>query len=193
MEDNLGTGITEGAAASPGIRPLFWALVRIGFSLNIGLTGVLMIDLLPAFYGYWQVSQVLDCFPGYRRPRVLKPVLVLAALISLLSWFPGIAAALPAAADTALSLAAMACNTLIYFHVLGLLIYLSERAGRSDLAENGRRFRYVYLIPYMALTLVGIYQGGVRNFWYMLLLVAEMGLPVYAANCDKALFQQPQQ
>ena len=118
------------------IRPLFWALIRIGFSVNIGFTGVLMIDILPAFYGYWQVSCVLDSFPDYDRPRALKPVLFLVALLSLIGWFPGIAAAIPAAVDTMLSLAAMACNTLIYYHVLGLLIFLSERAGRHDLAET---------------------------------------------------------
>lgn len=193
MEDKRIADITEETGGAPDIRPLFWALIRIGFSVNIGFTGVLMIDILPAFYGYWQVSCVLDNFPDYDRPRALKPVLFLAALLSLTGWFPGIAAAIPAAVDTMLSLAAMACNTLIYYHVLGLLIFLSERAGRYDLAENGRRFRYVYLIPYAVLTLVGIYQGGVQNFWYMLLLIAEMGLPIYAANCDKALFANQSQ
>ena len=190
MEDNRQTVPAQETAATPDIRPLFWALVRIGLSISFGITGVFEIDILPACYGYWQVSRVLDGFPAYGRPRVLKPLLFIAALISLIDWFPQLAAAIPAAVDTALSLAAMACNVLIYFHVLGLLIFLSERAGRRDLAENGRRFRLVYLIPYAVLTLVSICQGGVRNAWYMLLLIAEMGLPVYAANCDSALFAE---
>ena len=193
MEDNRLAETNGELESAPSIRPLFWALVRIGFSVNFGITGAIMIDILPACYGYWQVAGVMDSFPDYDRPRALKPALVLAALISLISWFPGLAAAIPAAVDTVLSLISMACNLLVYYHVLGLLIFLSERAGRHDLAENGRRFRYVYLIPFAVLTLVGIYQGGVQNFWYMLLLIAEMGLPIYAANCDTALFANPPQ
>ena len=169
------------------LRPLFWAIIRLCFSFWITFGG-LRIDLLPAFYGYYQVGRVVAAFPEYRPSRVLMPCLWVGAALSALDWMPGLLQRAPAWADTLTMFGGAVCQMVVFFHIVGLLICLSERVGRRDLAENGRRFRTVLLIPYVLLTLFNVYQGGVRNVWYMFLLIFEMGVAVYAANCDRALF-----
>lgn len=173
--------------AERSLRPLFWALIRIGFALNIGLFGILQIDLLPAFLGYWTVGEQMRAFPEYPWPRWYGKALGLAALASLLAWFPLVQAAMPAWALTAVSLTQTALNAAVYYHVAGLLIFLSGAHGRLDLAENGRRFRRVFLIPYVLLSVISVLRGGVMDFWYALALIFQMALIVYAANCDRAL------
>lgn len=169
------------------LRPLFWALIRIGFGLNIGLFGMLQIDLLPAFLGYWAIGDQMREFPEYPCPRWFGKALALAALASLLPWFPLVQAALPAWVQAVATLAQTALNAAVYYHVAGLLIFLSEERNRADLAENGRRFRRVFLIPYVLLSVVYVLRGSVMDFYFALTLVFQMALIVYAANCDRAL------
>lgn len=171
------------------VAPLFRALVFLFFSVWIGLDGV-RLDLLPAFLGYYWIYRVLRDFEAeYPAPRPVYPACIAAGVLSVGGWLDRAWALLPGWAGTAYSLCVTALCVYVLYHMIGLLIRIARKAGRDDLAENGARYRLIFLLPYALASVAGAVSGGVRGILLAFVIIFELAVAAFTANCEYALFR----
>lgn len=176
------------------ISRLFWAIIRIVFSVNFSIIGLIRIDFLPGFLGYAAIWETMQLWQAEQpTPRYVGKLCALCGVWDALSWLPLLYDRIPTQIVTGMSAVVVVCNATIFWYMLQLVRQLAQNRGREDLASSGDRYSKIFVVGYPLLcalhSTLGMWQGPL----FTILLIFELMLAAYVANCNHILFPESEE
>lgn len=173
------------------IRRLFWAIIRIVLSVNFSIFGIIRIDFLPGFLGYAAIWETMQSWKEeVAIPRYVGRLCAICGVWDGLSWLPWLYERIPAPVVTFISAGVVLCNCVIVWYMLRMICLLAEHRGRTDLAASGDRYARIFAVGYPLLgalhSMLEVWQAPL----FTILLIFELMLAAYVANCNYILFPE---
>lgn len=176
------------------ISRLFWAIIRIVLSVNFSILGLIRIDFLPGFLGYAAIWETMQMWQEEKpTPHYVGRLCWLCGAWDLLSWFPWLYDRIPSQIVTAVSAVVVVCNAIIFWYMLQLVRQLAQNRNRDDLASSGDRYSKIFVVGYPLLCALHSMLGMWQAPFFAILLIFELMLAAYVANCNHILFPESEE
>lgn len=176
------------------ISRLFWAIIRIALSVKFSILGLIRIDFLPGFLGYAAIWETMQMWQEEKpTPHYVGKLCVLCGVWDALGWLPWLYDRIPAQIGSFMSAVVVVCNCIIFWYMLQLVRELAQKRGRDDLASSGDRYSKIFVVGYPLLCVLHSMLGMWQAPLFAILLIFELMLAAYVANCNHILFPESEE